>query len=505
MLVRIRARVARNLIVASALVVAACQSIGDGVTRLSAPSAASRVTIPAEGTATSLDVANWNLEWFGNAANGPSDEPLQQSNVRDVIAGADADIWGLEEVVSATAWATLKAGLPGYAGVLANDANVVNGSAYYTSGEQKVAVLYKTSVATLQGARIILTANNYDFAGRPPLEVLFRVTLNGVTEEMAVIVLHMKAFSDATSWQRRQNASVALKAYLDATYPTQRVVVIGDWNDDVDTSITPGQPTPYANFVSDPARYGFPTKALTDAGISSSVSFPDMIDHQLGTNEQLADYIPGSVKVIRADQYIANYGTTTTDHYPVLSRYTVSGGAPPPPALRVTSPNGGESWMTGSIRSITWTATSVANVNLDYSLDGAVSWTSIATGVSGPAGSYSWTVPATTSTQARVRVSDVGSATTDASDASFTIAAPAPPVAIFRYRCSVFTCTFDAGASTGATSYAWTFGDASSGSGVQPSHTFAALSNYVVTLTATGSTGSSSTAKTITCNGTSCF
>ena len=266
MLATNRARLTRSILIAGALIVAACQPAGDGVTGLSVPSAASRVTIPAEGTATSLDVANWNVEWFGDASNGPTNESLQQSNVRDVISGADADIWGLEEVVNATAWATLKAGLPGYAGVLANDAIVVNGSAYYSSSEQKVALLYKTSVATFQSARIILTANDYDFAGRPPLEVTLGVTVNGASENLVVIVLHMKAFNDDVSWQRRQNAGAALKSYLDTTYPTQKVMVIGDWNDDVDTSITPGRPTPYANFVNDTARYRFPTKALTDAG-----------------------------------------------------------------------------------------------------------------------------------------------------------------------------------------------------------------------------------------------
>ena len=502
MLVRLRTHLVRSIVIGGVLVVAGCQSLSDG-TRLTAPASANYVTVPAEGTAATLDVANWNVEWFGDANNGPTNETLQQSNVRDVIAGTDADIWGLEEVVSATAWANLKAGLPGYAGVLANDANVVNGSAYYSSSEQKVGLLYKTSLATLQSARIILTANDYDFAGRPPLEVTLSVTLNGTTGDLVVIVLHMKAFNDDVSWQRRQNAATALKSYLDTTYPTQKVMVIGDWNDDVDTSITPGKPTPFANFVSDTARYRFPTKALSDAGISSSVNYPEMIDHQLETNEQLGDYIAGSVKVIRVDQYIASYGTTTTDHYPVLSRYTPSGGVPPTPSITVTSPNGGETWATGSARNITWTATSVSSVNLDYSLDGGTTWAAIATGVSGFTGSYAWTVPSSTSTNAKVRVSDAASATADASDAPFTIAAPAP-VASFTYTCSGLTCSFNAGTSTGATSYAWTFGDGATGAGVTTSHAFAPRKSFTVTLTATGGTGSSSSAKTITCNAKRC-
>ena len=302
-----------------------------------AASGAHRATVPAQGTATTLDIGTWNLEWFGDAANGPTNEALQQSNVRDVLAGADVDIWGLEEVVSASAFDTLVARLPGYAGVLANDPSVVNGPQYYSdfsNAEQKVALVWKTSVATLRGAKIILTANDFDFAGRPPMEVQLTTTVNGVTQDLVVIVMHMKAGADQASWQRRQNAGAALKSYLDATYPTQKVIVLGDWNDDVDTSILAGSPTPYANFVADGARYTYPLKPLSDAGGTSEVNYTgSLIDQQLVTNEMFADYVSGSGEVFRADQYVTNYGTTTTDHYPTITRYAPAGGgttnAPP--------------------------------------------------------------------------------------------------------------------------------------------------------------------------------
>jgi len=286
------------------------------------------VTIPAKGSATTLDIASWNIEWFGDAANGPTNEALQLSNVRDVVAGTDFDIWGFEEVVSSSQWNSLESQLPGYTGFVANEANVINGAAYYSdfsNTEQKVGILYKSAIATVLDARVILTANDYDFGGRPPMQVTLRVTLNGTTEDIIVIVQHPKCCSDTTSWQRRVNASNALKAYLDATYPTQKVWVIGDFNDDVDTSIATGHASPYANFVGDPARYKFPTQALTLAGIGTTVGYRSTIDHHLNTNESNALYIPDSVTVDRVDQYIPGYGTTTSDHYPVLSRYAWRG------------------------------------------------------------------------------------------------------------------------------------------------------------------------------------
>jgi endonuclease/exonuclease/phosphatase family metal-dependent hydrolase len=323
-----RIRSFRALFTLGALFVPALAACDAPTATLRAPlGAPSAVVIPAKGTAATLDVASWNIEWFGETANGPSNEALQLSNARDVIAGTDFDVWGVAEIVGQTQWNSLESQLSGYTGFLASEAVVTGGSTYYGATEQKVGILYKSSIATLVSAKIILTAHDTDFAGRPPLEATLRVTLNGVTEDVVVIVLHAKAFNDFSSWQRRQNASSALKSYLDTTYPTQKVIVVGDWNDDVDTSITAGQASPYANFVSDAADYAFPTKALSDAGISSTTGYADMIDHHLNSNELGATLVAGSAQVYRVDSYITSYDATTSDHFPVLTRYTFGGGS----------------------------------------------------------------------------------------------------------------------------------------------------------------------------------
>src|SRR5262245_55403804 len=138
--------------------------------------------VPGRGTATTLDIASWNIEWFGDTGNGPTNEALQLQNAAAVISGANMDIWGVAEIVSLTQWNSLKSQLPGYAGFIAKEPNVVNGATYYSdfnNGEQNVGILYKTSIATAPDARVILTSNNDDFAGRPPLQVRLRVTLNG--------------------------------------------------------------------------------------------------------------------------------------------------------------------------------------------------------------------------------------------------------------------------------------------------------------------------------------
>ncbi|HVH12538.1 MAG TPA: lamin tail domain-containing protein [Longimicrobium sp.] len=422
-----RAGLALGAALVLTLAASACSAPSDAPQRtLTGVDAPALAVIPAKGTASTLDVATWNIEWFGSTGNGPTNETLQLQNARDVINGTQFDIWGVAEIVDQTAWNNLESQLTGYSGFLASESTVTNGSAYYSASEQKVGILYRSSIATLLGAKVILTANDADFAGRPPLEVRLQVTLNGTTETVVVIVLHMKAFDDVPSWQRRANASAALKAYLDSTWPTQKVIVVGDWNDDVDTSITAGQATPYQNFVSDAADYSFPTRALSLAGISSTTGYPDIIDHHLATNELAATLVPGSTEVYRVDSYISSYDATTSDHFPVLTRYTFGGGGGTA-SVTVTSPNGGESWAGGSVRNVTWTSSGVSNVKLEYTLNGST-WSVITASTPASAGSYAWTVPNTASTTARVRVSDAAASTVnDVSNGTFTITTSGTP------------------------------------------------------------------------------
>lgn len=98
----------------------------------------------------------------------------------------------------------------------------------------------------------------------------------------------------------------------------------------------------------------------------------------------------------------------------------------PTPVL--IAPNGGETWNVATTQNITWNSTTfVSNVRIEYSTDNGVTYNLI-TSSTPNTGSYAWTIPATPSTQALVRIFNTLSGATTVGDTSngvFTIANPA--------------------------------------------------------------------------------
>ncbi len=112
------------------------------------------------------------------------------------------------------------------------------------------------------------------------------------------------------------------------------------------------------------------------------------------------------------------------------------------PTLTLISPNGGEDWEVGSSHLISWTWTgSIAEVKLEYSINGGTDWVTVVASTAND-GSYSWTVPATPSTDCLVRVSDaVDGDPQDVSDGPFTLSDGTPPSKVTNLEASATDTT----------------------------------------------------------------
>ncbi len=125
--------------------------------------------------------------------------------------------------------------------------------------------------------------------------------------------------------------------------------------------------------------------------------------------------------------------------YGMVDAAAAVGGGGTTPQVTVTYPNGGETLSSGATATITWTsAGSITTVNIDYSTNGGSTWTAIVANTAND-GSHAWTVPATATTQGRVRVT--GGTATDMSNANFTISVPSGSYATLPY-----TTGFESGA-----------------------------------------------------------
>jgi endonuclease/exonuclease/phosphatase family metal-dependent hydrolase len=275
------------------------------------------------GSADTLDVGSWNIEWFGSPAAGPTNEELQARRVGEVLRDAELDLWQLSEVVSEPRFRELLAANPEYGGLLSSESRVENGSLFYTSNEQKVALVYRKATLRLLSARVVLTDYDIEFAGRPPMEARFAVTgPAGQSWSLTVLALHMKAGQDSDSWSRRQRAGEGLKRHLDARAPNEPILVVGDWNDDVLASLVEGVASPYAAFVADAERYAFTTRPLSEAGVRTMPYLERPVDHHLATRPMADRAVPGSAAALPVFELMADFEETVSDHAPVVSRYS---------------------------------------------------------------------------------------------------------------------------------------------------------------------------------------
>ena len=128
---------------------------------------------------------------------------------------------------------------------------------------------------------------------------------------------------------------------------------------------------------------------VTDNSISDSSNSL----FSIGSSTFLKSIITPSVKELKKGNPKVTAGTLTLD-------------APAPTS------DGGTVWNAGTYPTISWTGSGIASVDIDYSLNGGVNWTNIATGAAS-SGSYSaWPVPSTPTTELVIRVKESGGSIT---------------------------------------------------------------------------------------------
>ena len=297
-----------------------------------------------------FDVACYNISFFGaGSTNSATPEQIatQVGNISTVMQKLNADVIGIEEMSNDAALDQLVATLPGYSRVVSNRWSYSFNPPDPDFPPQKIGFIYNTATMNLSvdepprvmfeslydSARLNLTnhrltdyptgtPSSFWASGRLPFMATFNATIDGVTQKIRVVVIHAKSGGDADGYIRRQYDTKLLKDSLDAFYSNDKVILVGDYNDRMVTSIYIGHPSSYQPFVDDVVNYDILTKPLDQAGKTSFPGDNGMIDHITITNDLVNEYISNSTDVEDARTYIANYNSVTaSDHLPVISRF----------------------------------------------------------------------------------------------------------------------------------------------------------------------------------------
>lgn len=244
-------------------------------------------------SSTTFDIVTWNIEQFPK-------EGTTIPMLVEMINTMDADVIAVQEINSLSGFNQLVGSLPGWAGKL------------HLNGTLGQGFLYKTSEVSLSDLTLLFTGDSYAFTR--PLVVATATHTTG--REVTLINVHLKCCDDGI--ERRKDASVKLKTYLDANMPSKSVVILGDFNDEI---AEPSNTNVFQNFINDASKYKFADMDIAkgSSGNWSYPSWPSHIDHILITDE-LFNAVQG-IRTLTFPVCETGYKENVSDHSPVMIRF----------------------------------------------------------------------------------------------------------------------------------------------------------------------------------------
>jgi len=323
------------------------------ITNVSTGVATKNISVRGTDKSQTLDITTYNLEFFGTDVKdtggtefGPIDDALQVNNATTVLQNIGADIFAVQEVADDAAFSQLVSNLPGFSGMLANKWSYSFDPPDANFPPQKIGFIYNSSTVQLVSSRVMFsqlydavragntgllpgyptTASSFWSSGRLPFMATFDVTIGGLTKRVRVVNIHAKSGSATADYNRRKYDVKVLHDSLVANYANDNIILLGDYNDDVDVSI--GAPTnsesTYKVFVDNTTNFNSLTLPISQTGAFSFPSSSSFLDHLTTSNELTNSYVSNSIIVEDPRTYISNYVNTTSDHLPVSARFVIT-------------------------------------------------------------------------------------------------------------------------------------------------------------------------------------
>lgn len=259
------------------------------------------------GSAATLDIVTWNLKTF----------PLSSQTVAllsEIIPEMEVEVIAFQEINDYVQFQALAELIPYY------EAYVYNATSSY-----RLAYLYDTRTVRVNDAYTIYNGESNPFP-RPPY--ILEISFAGA--DYYVINNHFKALGDnvideTDIWDeevRRRLASTLLEQYIRENLGDQRVVVLGDLNDQIQE---PEESNVFLPFLTRPDQYLFTTMPIALYPTPNTVSYPSynsILDHILISDELIEGFTAAGsyCRAIRVETHVGGltpYYAQISDHRPV--------------------------------------------------------------------------------------------------------------------------------------------------------------------------------------------
>lgn len=263
--------------------------------------------VPRVGSATTFDLAAWNIQLFPKTANTPA-------IVADLITSMDLDVVVVEEITSEAAWNELEQRLPEHLAV-------VSPHTYFDGTYQKLGVLYRKSLVKPQPMQLLFNGQTTPFP-RPAIKMPITVD-DGVHAQLVIelIGVHLKAGVTTEDRTRRTEAVTLLDSYVRtqiATGGEDEVVMLGDFNEVVTDATGQMVMAPLLDAASD---YTVQTREFAQGGGITYLGFGGRaIDHLVTTSGLAAEVAGGQLVVPQLQNQLTGYSADVSDHLPVVLR-----------------------------------------------------------------------------------------------------------------------------------------------------------------------------------------
>ncbi|TVP43518.1 MAG: T9SS C-terminal target domain-containing protein [Mongoliibacter sp.] len=342
-----------------------------------------------------FDVVTWNIEWFGSASNGPNNLDLQLQNVKTIIEDLDADVYAFQEITGLEKFNELVDALEDYEGFV-SPATSLGPDNFETA--QKLTFLYKKSTVEPIKTRVLLegvqaedlvdypsSPDRFWASGRLPFLMEVKANIDDKVQKFNLINVHARSNGGGESagnprYAMRKYDVNVLKDSLDMYYGNVPLIILGDYNDDLDETVANQEAptvntaeTSYISYINDVENYTAVTLSLSNAGLRTFPTFENVIDHMIISNELSENWLVNSERVVAPFELVQNYLSTTSDHIPVKSRFTLSCDIDIP----VIIGDGEVCSGSGSTELQLFGGNFLRVVNWEESLDGGETWEAI--------------------------------------------------------------------------------------------------------------------------------